>query len=432
MGAVVVRRLKKETNTAACSSKADSVEVASSLGVSESTATSEGHEAAATPADSLSVCSDGGHCLDAEASSDQSDKSVLCLHGLLKLARQYNLAHPLLRLSQSPTVLADEVAAAHAAISTSEVAVVMQPTEERSCSGRVSTQPCLSFAARDPLPGLIRERLQGPSLALLAKELHADEWPEGSLMAQCFEALGATEVEALPWFEPIGPPDAFPKVQDAVSKMRMVRMRVPLPAIPMCPRTTRQTMSYRITVAPPLPFEKSNAPTISIESSGISHDAPFGNKFVVEERIVLRPDGAGAGGVVVEQFGRCHFHESCGMLQSRIGSSTISGIQRSARNLVALLQDRASAPISCASAGSCVPELVAQNVGAECATCLAPAMEGCSGMGRMWWPRALPRRKGASCTGTGTGPICARLPRRGAGAGAAAAALRHSSGHLNS
>jgi len=185
----------------------------------------------------------------------------------------------------------------------------------------------------------------------------------------------------------------------------------------MCPRSTRVTLSYRITVAPPLPLKESVAPTISIESSGISHDVPFGDRFVVEERVVLRPDGTGAGGVVVEQFGRCHFSKSCGMLQSRIGKSTISGIKHSACNLVALLQDRALAPVSCSSAASCVPELAAQSLATECARCLGPATEGCSGMGRMRWPWALPRRRGVSCTGAGAGALCLRLPRRGACAG---------------
>jgi hypothetical protein len=396
------------------------MDVASSLGDSESTATSEGLSAAATLADSLSDCSDGSRCF--EEPSDQPEKIVSCFDGVRKLVRQYYLVHPVARLSKPPMVLAEDAATEHAPPSTSEAAATTQLTEEGNCSSNTAAQPRLSFASQDPLPGLIRERLQGLSLAALAKELHADEWPEGSVMAQFFGALGATEVEALPWFEASGTPEAVQKDDRAVVKTRTVLMRVPLPPMPMYPRTTRQTMSYRITAAPPLPFEDGDAPTISIESSGISHDAPFGNKFVVEERIVLRPDGAGAGGVVVEQFGRCHFHESCGMLQSRIGSSTISGIQRSARNLVALLQDRASASVSCASAASCVPELVAQSVGAECATCLGPATEGCSGMGQLWWPRAPPRRRGASCTWAGTGPLCLHFPRRGSGTCAAVSA----------
>jgi len=392
------------------------MDVAFCSGDSDSTATPEGHSAPATPADSLSVCSDGGRCLDAEA-SHQPEKSVLCFDGVRKLARQYCFAHRTPAPSRTP--VAERLVAEQADASTSQAVPEAPPTDERISGSRSFAQPRLSFASQDPLPNLIRERLQGLSLTPLAKELHADEWPEGSLMAQFFGALGATEVEALPWCEASDTPEAVPKAKDggAVSKMRMVRMRVPLPAIPMCPRSTRQTMSYRITVAPPLPFEESDVPTISIESSGISHDAPFGDKFVVEERIVLRPDGAGAGGVIVEQFGRCNFHENCGMLQSRIGSSTISGIQRSARNLVALLQDRASTPVSCASAASCVSELVAQSVGAECTTCLGPATEG-----RMWLPRAPPRRKSASCTGARTGPLCLHLPRLGAGAGAAVAA----------
>jgi len=406
MASVVVRPLRKRTSTAASSSKSHSLERTFSMGESESTAASDGHSSPATPADSLSVSSDSGRCPDADVApstqeaAGQSEKSVLCFDGVRKLARHFSTVHPV------PVVLTEETAAEHDAAPTSEVAAATQPTEESSCT---NAQPRLSFAAQDPLPSLIRERLQGLSLAPLAEELHANEWPEGSLMAQFFEALGATEVEVLPWLEASGQPEDG----GAVSKTRLVRMRVPMPAIPMYPRNTRQTMSYRITVAPP---EENDAPTISIESSGISHDAPFGDKFVVEERIVLRPDELGAGGVVVEQFGRCNFHQSCGMLQSRVTSSTLSGIQRQCRNLVALLQDRASAPICSALAASCVPELVAQSVGAECATCLGPATDGCSG--RIWWPRAPPRRRGFSCTRVGTGSLYLHPARRGASSGA--------------
>lgn len=206
-----------------------------------------------------------------------------------------------------------------------------------SLATSVSSFAC-SFVDQESLPSLQEASVPELSLRSVARELLADDWQEGSLPRELFEVLGATEVEVSPWLpEDAAAQGALNFAKGSVVKTRNVSMRVPLPPVPLCPRSTRQSVVYRLAVEPPEDGEREGC--IVIDSSWCSHDVPFGDKFIVQERIKLVPS---AEGCEVLQAGRCHFLEPAGFLQSKINSSTIQGMKRTGLHLLTLLQRRAT------------------------------------------------------------------------------------------
>merc|ERR1712050_776580 len=75
--------------------------------------------------------------------------------------------------------------------------------------------------------------------------------------------------------------------------------------------------------------------------SKMTHDVPFGDKFLVQEKIELAPLD-GAVGVKVRTSGRVVFLQSCGMLQSRIQTSVMSQLQVAGETFASQLKLRVS------------------------------------------------------------------------------------------
>jgi len=209
--------------------------------------------------------------------------------------------------------------------------------EERS--RRPSHEAVGSFVAQADLPTVHEAHIPKLPLGPVARELLADDWKDGSLFCELFSMLGATEVKISPWQEQGGDAEDLPK--DCIARTRSVSMRVPLPVVPFCPRSTRQTVLYRVAVQPSA--DRRSEASVYIDSTGLSHDVPFGDRFVVQERILLRPSADGCG-VDALQAGRCYFLESIGLLQSRIEATTVNGLKRTGGHLVTLLQGRVSKP----------------------------------------------------------------------------------------
>jgi len=149
----------------------------------------------------------------------------------------------------------------------------------------------------------------------------------------------ATELSVAPWLEDAGGGDASPAAGSSGStvKIREVSLKVPVPPAPMCPRKTRLTTTYCLTTTP-----SHGDFSITLQSSSVSHDVPFGDKFLVQERVELMPSEDG-GGVKVHKQGRCVFLKSCGMLQSHIQASSAAQMTKTGEYFVSILKQRARA-----------------------------------------------------------------------------------------
>merc|ERR1712190_266267 len=104
----------------------------------------------------------------------------------------------------------------------------------------------------------------------------------------------------------------------------------PIPPAPMCPKTTKCTITYRLCVK-----SLKSSPSITLEESCISHDVPFGNNFLVQNRLELKGD---ASTVSVVRSCRVDFLKSCGFLKSTIEKNTISGVSKSSADMVSILE----------------------------------------------------------------------------------------------
>merc|ERR550532_589210 len=74
----------------------------------------------------------------------------------------------------------------------------------------------------------------------------------------------------------------------------------------------------------------------------MSHDVPFGDRFLVQERVELSVADDGTG-VKARKHGRCVFLKSCGLIQSRIQAVAAGDLTKSGELLATLLQRRSRA-----------------------------------------------------------------------------------------
>merc|ERR1740121_3610457 len=115
-------------------------------------------------------------------------------------------------------------------------------------------------------------------------------------------------------------------------QVRELRMQVPVPPSPMCPKTTRMTTAICLISA-----EVSGRPSLTMLTSKVSHDVPFGERFCVQEKLEFVPLGAGAG-IQLRISGRVVFFKSCSMIGYQIVSFTFKQLQETAGKLVSQLQ----------------------------------------------------------------------------------------------
>lgn len=152
------------------------------------------------------------------------------------------------------------------------------------------------------------------------------ECKEGALVYDLLAGTGATEIQGTPWTDDLTESGEAAKISEVTSRML-------IPRAPMCPPTSRSTGNYRIRRC-----QLGGLDAVIVESSFVSHDVPFGEKFMVQERLVFKPNGSG---VEMAHFGRVVFLASCGFLQGRIRSSAMNGIANAANNLLVQLKRRA-------------------------------------------------------------------------------------------
>jgi len=174
-----------------------------------------------------------------------------------------------------------------------------------------------------------------PSLRLsdVIDKLFADEWMDGCLVKDYWQASNARQFHADPWIW-----DDNDQANDQQGKpafgrcgKRKVSVIYPLPPRPMGPKETRMTVMYKVSVES---VGQKNKQSICIESSASSHDVPYGDYFSVEEKLVLVEDDAGCS--VTKDFA-AEFSKKT-FLKSTIQSEAKTVQQANCGRLMAILE----------------------------------------------------------------------------------------------
>jgi len=195
-----------------------------------------------------------------------------------------------------------------------------------------------SFAEGESFRHLLEVHILGLEVTSISEELAFDEWKQGSLIFDHYEGIGGWNIDIGPWIDDSDEPCGGVGCGDG-PRLRELNMEMPVPPAPMCPKSTRMTATMCLLASK----STSTQSSLTLLCTTVSHDVPFGEKFVVQERIELVPLENGEG-VRFCKHGRVVFIKSCGILNSRIASSTAAELTRTGEKLVALLKQRAPSP----------------------------------------------------------------------------------------
>jgi len=193
---------------------------------------------------------------------------------------------------------------------------------------------------------IMEASIQGLDFSALVAELLAETWDDDQVLVAYFLKQGATELSPGPWtgqgLDPLDSDSQAGSAADSydselvfgpVVRVRELDMRMPVPPGPMCPKTTRMTMTYMFS----LELAGQDGCIMRVESSAVSHDVPFGSNFLVQERTNFQTLADGIGVHMVKHC-RVVFVRSCGFLKSRIETASIEGCTKGAGELVDMLR----------------------------------------------------------------------------------------------
>lgn len=236
------------------------------------------------------------------------------------------------------------------------------PSESSRSSrrSRPRAQSDALFCAGEPFQKLLEANVPNLSLSTLAAELLGEEWPPDMFVLKFYAQLGGKDINVS---------DAVDEMNDSgfergtdVAVIREIDLVMPVPPAPMCPSVTRVTVTVRVSVSggpsgQRLPSIREGGedvcpgpePRITMETSAMSHDVPFGQNFLVQERTVL---DASSDGPTVTKFSRIVFLKSCGFLQGQISRGATKGVVNGATEMVSLLQARRSPELAHATSGA--------------------------------------------------------------------------------
>lgn len=204
---------------------------------------------------------------------------------------------------------------------------------------------------RTPFQPIMTANLPLLQLGPLAQDLLANEWGDCSLVVDLYRRQGGTEIRVSACVD-LGTPASGPSPVGSLVQVRELTLRIPVPPGPMCPETTRMTTTFRLSATPATDDSYGQGfNAVTIESSCVSHDIPFGENFCVQERVEFIPSPTGRGVQVTKSF-RCVFLRSVGLLASTIRSFTSRAQVKSGDVLVTALQSRTSGSAALARAPS--------------------------------------------------------------------------------
>lgn len=186
-----------------------------------------------------------------------------------------------------------------------------------------------------PFQPILKVHVPLLQLEPLAMELLAEEWPEGSLVQNLYQRQGCTEVQVHPWLDELSNA-ATPRTNEEVRIREVTLVAVPPPR-PMCPTSTRMTVTFRVKTT-----SADNACNLLVlELSSMAHDVPFGENFAVQERIQLTQL---SDGVHMEKYFRIVWIKSVGLLGSVIRSQAALCQVETGNLFVSLLQGLSTRP----------------------------------------------------------------------------------------
>ncbi|CAE8692874.1 unnamed protein product, partial [Polarella glacialis] len=209
-------------------------------------------------------------------------------------------------------------------------------------SGTDASRPAVSDAVRAALASLDQEgtyhlvheaQVTGVQFEPLVQDFLAESWNEDTFMLGLYLREGATEVSTLPWLDVGDGPS--PSCSSSVC-VRQVTIRLRVPPSPMCPSTTRSTVTFRVSAT----SEGNVFNKLVIESSCVSHDIPFGESFYVQERYELLPLSTPGDGVQVKKSFRLKFLKGAGFMGSIIQKAASAEQAKSGSVLVSALESR--------------------------------------------------------------------------------------------
>lgn len=204
------------------------------------------------------------------------------------------------------------------------------------------------FKATVPFQMLLERQMPSLPLDYVSCDLAAEDWDLSSVVIRHLHQLGATDIDTSPWVR-VASTNGAGLAGGRVSKLelRELRMRAEVPPTPMCPKSTRVTATLCLISSD----SESHTPSLTFMSSKVSHDVPFGEKLLVQEKVELT--STGSGGVDLRISGRVVFLKHCGMFQSRINSTIISELAVAAEALASQLESLSPAD----GCGDCRQEL---------------------------------------------------------------------------
>jgi len=152
---------------------------------------------------------------------------------------------------------------------------------------------------------LCSETVPGFQLGLEIERLVTDRWSESCIALDVLEAQGASDIKVSPL--PHG------ENQTPQSTALCVTARMPTAKLPGCAASAHVTFVFRVCTK-----EEDSSVSVTIESAAKA-DVPFGNYFVVQERITLQPV---IDGVLVKKGFRVVFREALRIQKVIVASAT--------------------------------------------------------------------------------------------------------------
>jgi len=188
---------------------------------------------------------------------------------------------------------------------------------------------------------VLEGRVRHSTLAKLGPSLAATEWDVDSFFVRYLGKLGCFDVTALPWIEgDVTLGEEVVASESSNVQVRELTMQTVLPPAPMFPKTSRVTAVCCLTTSA---LSDGTIKSLTLVSSKISHDVPFGERFAVQEKLELALSD-GMPGVDVRISSRVIFMQACHIMRPGIYAGIVTTLRSTAETMVSQLQVLASEP----------------------------------------------------------------------------------------
>mmetsp|Transcript_74510 Transcript_74510/g.241052 ORF Transcript_74510/g.241052 Transcript_74510/m.241052 type:complete len:436 (-) Transcript_74510:33-1340(-) len=219
----------------------------------------------------------------------------------------------------------EEVKASQSFIS-SEQSGFSQPETSSKVLEVLQTACCISDEDQ-PWSKLVEAHIPGLLAHAVIRELLHSEWTSQTLVVEHTIGCGASEMEV----------GACVETSDgnATVHTRELNFIMPVPPAPLCPKCTAVTTQCRIVVA------AGHQPSaLSIQTSTVAHDVPFGGCFVVQVRDELSWEEDDDTCVATKSV-RLIFLKSVGWFKGAIQSNVMSEQAKAGESFLTILKTRA-------------------------------------------------------------------------------------------